>query len=46
MIAVEAPVREKATVTFSLEDASPFEDGKFEGWGTSFCWWPNRIGYS
>ena len=22
-----------------------FNGGKFEGWGTSFCWWPNRIGY-
>lgn len=25
---------------------SPFNNGIFEGWGTSFCWWPNRIGYS
>ena len=25
---------------------SPFNDGKFEGWGTSLCWWANRIGYS
>lgn len=21
-------------------------DGKFEGWGTSLCWWANRVGYS
>ncbi len=21
-------------------------DGVFEGWGTSLCWWANRIGYS
>ena len=20
--------------------------GKFEGWGTSLCWWANRLGYS
>lgn len=20
--------------------------GKFEGWGTSLCWWANRVGYS
>ncbi|MCH5209994.1 MAG: discoidin domain-containing protein [Oscillospiraceae bacterium] len=26
--------------------ASPFNDGKFEGWGTSMGWWGNRIGYS
>ena len=25
---------------------SPFNDGKFQGWGTSLCWWANRIGYS
>ena len=25
---------------------SPFNNGKFEGWGTSLCWWANRVGYS
>ena len=25
---------------------SNFNGGKFEGFGTSFCWWPNRLGYS
>ncbi len=25
---------------------SPFNSGVFEGWGTSLCWWANRIGYS
>ena len=25
---------------------SPFNDGVFEGWGTSLCWWANRVGYS
>ena len=25
---------------------SPFNGGVFEGWGTSLCWWANRIGYS
>jgi len=25
---------------------SPFNNGTFEGWGTSLCWWANRIGYS
>ena len=29
------------TVRFPSGDASPFE-----GWGTSLCWWANRIGYS
>lgn len=25
---------------------SPFNNGIFQGWGTSLCWWANRIGYS
>lgn len=33
-------------IKISLENASPFNEGKFQGWGTSFCWWANRIGYS
>ena len=28
------------------EKGSPFHNGIFEGWGTSLCWWANRIGYS
>lgn len=34
------------------EDASTFNDtdgdgfGEFQGWGTSLCWWANRLGYS
>ena len=37
---------------FSRGNASTFNDtngdglGEFEGWGTSLCWWANRIGYS
>ena len=26
--------------------ASPFNNGEFQGWGTSLCWWANRLGYS
>ena len=25
---------------------SKINDGCFEGWGTSLCWWANRLGYS
>ena len=32
--------------TIDATKGSPFNDGKFEGWGTSLCWWANRIGYS
>ena len=34
------------TITINKENASKFNDGKFQGFGTSFCWWPNRLGYS
>ena len=26
--------------------STQINDGIFEGWGTSLCWWANRIGYS
>ena len=40
------------TVKLSLQNAQKFNDtnkdgyGEFQGWGTSFCWWANRVGYS
>ena len=34
------------TIFINKEDVSTFNGGKFEGFGTSFCWWPNRLGYS
>ena len=39
-------------VTVKPDVASKFNDtngdglGEFEGWGTSLCWWANRLGYS
>lgn len=41
-----------SVVKLKPSEASPFHDtngdglGEFEGWGTSLCWWANRIGYS
>jgi hypothetical protein len=35
-----------ATVVVSPFNAATINDGKFEGWGTSLCWWANRVGYS
>lgn len=32
------------TVTLYPEQASPFNNGEFQGWGTSLCWWANRVG--
>lgn len=34
------------TVRLNPADASPFNGGVFQGWGTSMGWWGNRIGYS
>ncbi len=33
-------------ILINPEKASTFHNGEFEGWGTSFCWWANRLGYS
>lgn len=33
-------------VPVSLKNASTNNGGVFEGWGTSLCWWANRLGYS
>ncbi len=34
------------TVIINLNNPSKSNTGKFQGWGTSLCWWANRIGYS
>ena len=33
-------------IPVSLKNASVNHGGVFEGWGTSLCWWANRLGYS
>jgi len=33
-------------ITVDPRNASGVNNGVFEGWGTSLCWWANRIGYS
>ena len=33
-------------IRISKNNASKTNNGKFEGWGTSLCWWAHRIGYS
>ena len=33
-------------VTVSPYDVYYINGGRFEGWGTSLCWWANRVGYS
>ncbi len=36
----------KNTIKLELKNASITNNGKFEGWGTSLCWWAHRVGYS
>ncbi len=39
-------VKVDMTVTVSPLNMGTNNDGVFEGWGTSLCWWANRVGYS
>ena len=49
-IAMPAAIAEKrgADMLLVVDPArqSKVNEGVFEGWGTSLCWWANRIGYS
>ncbi len=33
-------------IIISIDNASTTNNGYFQGWGSSLCWWANRIGYS
>lgn len=33
-------------ITIDTTKMSPTNNGVFEGWGTSLCWWANRVGFS
>ncbi len=38
--------KKSINVVVSPDNMSTTNGGRFEGWGTSLCWWANRIGYS
>ena len=40
------PAHAAKTVVLSPDDTYAINNGVFEGWGTSLCWWANRVGYS
>ena len=48
----QAEVAADRIVKIEISDHQTFNDtdgdgyGEFEGWGTSLCWWANRVGYS
>ena len=33
-------------INIDINNSSPTNGGVFEGWGTSLCWWANRVGFS
>ena len=47
-----AKAAEKVTISVDSAERSTFNDmdgngyGEFQGFGTSLCWWANRVGYS
>ncbi len=43
-----SPVKANAAtdVVISPENKYEINNGVFQGWGTSLCWWANRVGYS
>ena len=39
-------VNAASVVSLSPNNRYDINNGIFEGWGTSLCWWANRVGYS
>lgn len=46
VLSAQSGRRISSVVVLDPAKGSPFNDGVFEGWGTSLCWWANRVGYS
>lgn len=46
MIISKQEVKDLKTVNISAKNFSATNNGIFEGWGTSLCWYANRIGFS
>lgn len=46
LIVTPEKVNVDRTIVVSPLNAATNNGGIFEGWGTSLCWWANRLGYS
>ena len=46
LISASAQDTKPTYVQLNPADASPFNNGEFQGWGTALCWWAHRLGYS
>ncbi len=44
--ALSVPATAASVISITPFSGSPINNGVFEGWGTSLCWWANRVGYS
>ena len=45
-VAWDVSAEDSEVVKIDPDNASPINNGVFEGWGTSLCWYGNRIGGS
>ena len=41
---IKSKFEDDNVIVIDLNNKSPINDGIFEGWGTSLCWWGNRVG--
>ena len=44
--AIVAGHAESTVIKVSMDNAIQTNGGYWEGWGTSLCWWANRLGYN
>lgn len=45
-LATVAGHAQSTVIKVSMDNAIQTNGGRWEGWGTSLCWWANRLGYN
>ena len=46
LLATSMVCQAETIIKVSMENAIQTNNGFWEGWGTSLCWWANRLGYN
>ena len=46
LLAASMVCQAETVIKVSMDNAIQTNNGYWEGWGTSLCWWANRIGYN
>ena len=46
LLAASMVCQAETVIKVSMDNAIQTNGGRWEGWGTSLCWWANRIGYN